>query len=93
LVKLYSFTIVTLSLSLQAAVVTCGGLAPGMNAAIAQLTNTLVGNYGLKQVLGVRYGFRGFLEPSLSMYPLQPDVVKYVSFSCCIRCIFLTLPK
>ncbi|GJQ10598.1 hypothetical protein GpartN1_g2389.t1 [Galdieria partita] len=65
--------------NVKAAVVTCGGLAPGMNSAIAQLTNTLVGSYGLKQVLGVRYGFRGFLEPSLSLFPLNPETVNDIS--------------
>eukprot|EP00871_Galdieria_phlegrea_P002386 jgi/Galph1/3148/GphlegSOOS_G1818.1 len=63
----------------EAAVVTCGGLAPGMNAAIAQLTNTLAGNYGVKQILGVRYGFRGFMDPSLPLMPLTPEVVNDIS--------------
>ena len=45
----------------KAAVVTCGGLCPGLNDVVRGVVHTLY-QYGVKDgnVLGVRYGFRGF---------------------------------
>ena len=45
----------------KAAIVTCGGLCPGLNDVIRQLVITL-DDYGVKDVKGIRYGFRGFFE-------------------------------
>ena len=48
----------------KVAIVTCGGLCPGLNDVVHGLVETLFKEYGLKkgQVLGIRYGFRGFYE-------------------------------
>ena len=43
-----------------AAIVTCGGLCPGLNNVIRELTNTLFYLYGVERVLGVKGGFAGF---------------------------------
>ena len=45
----------------KAAIVTCGGLCPGLNNVIKQITVTLE-DYGVEEILGIKYGFRGFFE-------------------------------
>lgn len=44
----------------NAAVVTCGGLSPGLNNVIRSLTGELLLNYKVNSVRGYRYGFSGF---------------------------------
>ena len=43
----------------KAAIVTCGGLCPGLNDVIRTVTTTLE-DYGCEEILGIKYGFRGF---------------------------------
>ncbi len=45
-----------------AAVVTCGGLCPGINNVIRTLVMELDHNYGVKDVLGIRFGYAGLQE-------------------------------
>ena len=47
--------------SVNAAIVTCGGLCPGMNNVIRELVHTLYYLYGVNEVWGVTGGFNGFL--------------------------------
>lgn len=42
-----------------AGIVTCGGLCPGLNDVIRTITLTLQWQYGVKKVLGFRYGYQG----------------------------------
>ncbi len=46
-----------------AAIVTCGGLCPGLNDVVLNIVTTLA-DYGVPddQILGIRYGLRGFLD-------------------------------
>jgi 6-phosphofructokinase 1 len=44
----------------KVAVVTCGGLCPGMNNVIRSLYLQLHYHYGVPAVLGIRYGYSGF---------------------------------
>jgi 6-phosphofructokinase 1 len=46
-----------------AAIVTCGGLCPGLNDVVQNIVFTLT-DYGVPedQILGIRYGLRGFYE-------------------------------
>lgn len=44
----------------RAAIVTCGGLCPGMNSIIKNLVVTLKGHYGVAKLYGIRGGYRGF---------------------------------
>jgi 6-phosphofructokinase 1 len=44
----------------RAAVVTCGGLCPGINNVIRSLFMQLHHRYGVKEVAGIRYGYGGF---------------------------------
>jgi len=46
----------------HAAIVTCGGLCPGINDVIRSIVNTLEVGYGVKKISGVRYGFKGFFS-------------------------------
>ena len=59
------------------AIVTCGGLCPGLNNIIRSLTYELSYNYGVTEVLGIRDGYRG-LSPELARKPLllNPAVVE-----------------
>lgn len=47
---------------LKCGIVTCGGLCPGLNDVIRALTLTLIHQYGVKQVLGFRYGYEGLIS-------------------------------
>ena len=64
----------------KAAIVTCGGLCPGINDVIRSITNALFFNYKVKNVIGIQYGLRG-LNPSFGHIPvpLSPDIVKDIS--------------
>lgn len=46
--------------SVKAAIVTCGGLCPGLNNVIRELVHALYYQYGAKAVWGVCGGFNGF---------------------------------
>ncbi len=42
-------------------IVTCGGLCPGVNNVIRSLVNQLFYRYGIKRILGIRYGYEGLI--------------------------------
>lgn len=46
---------------LKCALVTCGGLCPGLNDVIRAIVMELYHCYGVENILGIRYGMRGFL--------------------------------
>ncbi len=56
----------------RAGIVTCGGICPGLNDVIRALFMTLRHTYGVRDVLGFRYGFRG-LDPSFGLEPILFD--------------------
>ena len=60
-----------------AAIVTCGGLSPGLNNVIRSVFSELTDNYGAKQVLGIRNGYMG-LNPQADLEPvkLTPEFVE-----------------
>jgi 6-phosphofructokinase 1 len=43
-------------------IVTCGGLCPGVNNVIRSLVNQLYYRYGISRILGIRYGYEGFIS-------------------------------
>jgi 6-phosphofructokinase 1 len=53
-----------------AAIVTCGGLSPGLNNVIRSVFYELRENYGTRRVLGIRYGYRG-LDPKSGHTPIE----------------------
>lgn len=52
-----------------AAIVTCGGLSPGLNNVIRSAYYELAENYGVKRVLGIRNGYLG-LNPDSGLQPI-----------------------
>ncbi len=60
----------------RAAVVTCGGLCPGLNDVIKGLVHNLYFTYGVRHIFGIPFGYRG-LNPAYKLSPvvLDPDVV------------------
>jgi 6-phosphofructokinase 1 len=52
--------------TVRAAIVTCGGLCPGLNNVIRTVYFELMKNYGAREVLGLYFGYQG----------LGPDAVK-----------------
>ncbi|UOB17150.1 ATP-dependent 6-phosphofructokinase [Abyssalbus ytuae] len=60
-----------------AAVVTCGGLCPGINNVIRGLVMTLHYFYGIKRIIGIPYGYEG-LNPEFNheLVELNHDKVK-----------------
>lgn len=45
----------------KVAIVTCGGLCPGVNNVIRSLVNQLHYRYGITRILGIKYGFEGLM--------------------------------
>ncbi len=54
----------------RAAILTAGGLCPGLNEVIKFLTQTLINDYHVPVVYGIRYGYRG-LNPACKLTPIQ----------------------
>ncbi|HEY4901149.1 MAG TPA: 6-phosphofructokinase, partial [Terriglobales bacterium] len=60
----------------KAAIVTCGGLCPGLNNVIRSVYLQLHFHYGVNAVLGIRYGFSGFApEAAASPVWLNTEMV------------------
>ncbi len=60
----------------KAAIVTCGGLCPGLNNVIRSLVAQLWFRYGVRSIFGIRYGFQGFIPDfGHSMLELSPALV------------------
>ncbi|MDD3952282.1 MAG: ATP-dependent 6-phosphofructokinase [Lentisphaeria bacterium] len=60
----------------RAAIVTCGGLCPGLNDVIKALVNTLWYIYGVDNIYGIQYGYKGLVSGNgLSPIHLNPDIV------------------
>ncbi|KAL4567787.1 hypothetical protein LXL04_023381 [Taraxacum kok-saghyz] len=57
----------------HAAIVTCGGLCPGLNTVIREIVCALYHMYGVTKVLGIDGGYRGFY--SKNTITLTPKVV------------------
>lgn len=60
----------------RAAIVTCGGLCPGLNNVIKSIVQVLWFDYGVRNIFGIPYGYRG-LNPVYGYSPtmLSPDIV------------------
>ena len=50
--------------TLTCGIVTCGGICPGLNNVIRSVVLTLTHSYGVRRVLGFRYGYAGLAEKS-----------------------------
>ncbi len=60
----------------KAAILTAGGLSPGLNDVIKGIVHLLHFEYGVRSIYGIRYGYRGLL-PEFGHTPmmLNPDIV------------------
>jgi len=63
----------------RAAIVTCGGLCPGINDVIRALFMEMHYRYEVKEVIGIRYGYSG-LVPRIGVSPLSitPPMVENI---------------
>ncbi len=61
----------------KAAVVSCGGLCPGINDVIRALVMELWFRYGVRNIIGVKYGLQGLIPRyGHDFMELTPEVVK-----------------
>lgn len=61
-----------------AAIVTCGGLCPGINAVIRSVVLELWHRYGCKSILGIKNGFGGFAADAAAPLSLTPELVSEI---------------
>ncbi|NQT59294.1 MAG: ATP-dependent 6-phosphofructokinase [Bacteroidetes bacterium] len=60
----------------HAAIVTCGGLCPGLNNVIRAVVRCFWYRYNVRRISGIQYGYRGLLADSpFEPVILDPDVV------------------
>lgn len=63
----------------NAAIVTCGGLCPGLNNVVREITNTLFHLYDIKgKVWGICGGYKGFHDPATPPVELTPEFVENI---------------
>jgi 6-phosphofructokinase 1 len=61
----------------KAAIVTCGGLCPGINDVIRALVMELYHRYGVRNIVGIKYGFQGLIPKyGHPVIDLTTDIVK-----------------
>ena len=63
--------------TIRSAIVTCGGLCPGLNNVIRSIVMESYYRYDSHSILGIRYGYNG-LNPSMGYAPVEltPELVK-----------------
>ncbi|KAJ3088425.1 hypothetical protein HK102_008767 [Quaeritorhiza haematococci] len=59
-----------------AGIVTCGGLCPGLNDVVRAIVNCLTYRYGIKNILGFKYGYAGLNPETSQVMQLTPHVVR-----------------
>ena len=63
----------------KVAIVTCGGLCPGINNVIRSVVNQLHYRYKINKVIGIQYGFEGFIDsyhhPVVELTPESVDTI------------------
>jgi 6-phosphofructokinase 1 len=63
----------------KVAIVTCGGLCPGVNNVIRSLVNELHYRYGISRILGIKYGYEGLISKyNHPVVDLTPTMVSYI---------------
>jgi 6-phosphofructokinase 1 len=66
----------------KVAIVTCGGLCPGLNNVIRSLVNELTYRYGIKRILGIKYGYEGLISKyNHPVIELTSEIVKDIHLS------------
>ena len=65
----------------KAAIVTCGGLCPGLNVVIRSIVDSLYHNYQVRDIYGIHWGFKGFYEDFPHHWEkLTPERVKGINW-------------
>jgi 6-phosphofructokinase 1 len=65
---------------IKAAIVTCGGLCPGINDVIRSLVMELYHRYGVRNIVGIKYGFQGLIPKYRHpLMELTPEEVKDIN--------------
>ncbi len=59
--------------TLRCGIVTCGGLCPGLNNVIRGIVVELQRSYGVRDIVGFRYGYEGFVQ-SYGHEPMPLDI-------------------
>ncbi|MHB8908319.1 MAG: ATP-dependent 6-phosphofructokinase [Syntrophales bacterium] len=60
----------------KAAIVTCGGLCPGINEVIRTIVMELYHRYGVRNIVGLKYGFQGLIPKyNHPIMELTPEIV------------------
>lgn len=68
--------------NVNAAIVTCGGLCPGLNNVVREITRSLFHMYGIDgKVWGIVGGYKGFYDPKVS-----PVIILYYIINSLISC-------
>jgi 6-phosphofructokinase 1 len=69
----------------KVAIVTCGGLCPGLNNVIRSLVYELYYRYGVSRILGIKYGFEGLISgynhPVVDLTPTLVGALNYTGGS------------
>ncbi|MDD6088608.1 MAG: ATP-dependent 6-phosphofructokinase [Desulfovibrionaceae bacterium] len=61
------------------AIVTCGGLCPGLNDVIRAVVHEAWHAYGVRRILGIRYGLEGFIpDYGHAILTLTPETVEHI---------------
>ncbi len=61
------------------AIVTCGGLCPGLNAVIRHLVTMNYYRYSNKKILGIRFGYNGLsMKSKIEPFEMTPDSVREI---------------
>ncbi len=64
---------------LKCAMVTCGGLCPGLNNVIRAVVLELYYRYRVRHIYGIRYGLQGFIPEYMhDLVELSPDTVVHI---------------
>lgn len=65
----------------KAAIVTCGGLCPGLNNVIRSIVMELHYRYGVSNIVGIQYGYEGLIPKyNHPFIKLIPDVVDEIHY-------------
>ncbi len=60
----------------KAGICTCGGLCPGLNDVIRAVVRCLWNRYGVRDIVGFQYGYKGLFEDyGFDQIPLNPEIV------------------
>jgi len=63
----------------KVAIVTCGGLCPGLNNVIRGLVMQLYDRYGVTRIVGIKYGYEGFIpkygHPVIDLIPEEIEEI------------------